>query len=483
MKGYIEIYQGGITEENLIFSDNNLIVDGAAHHVIDILTTPPIPTSLTVAHTSSISDFGIQAITLGSAQGSLGYTSYQPDSITSKGLIRVYAPHSGQEVRLTDATGHIRRFMFTTVPSTSTGDTFGSAAVNGGDTGRGTYVNIYGLTYTNERAEQLALAINHSSSADLKITAHQAGTSYGYPFTLGQLPTNHPEYEEGSTGGTHITRNVVLIQDIGGVAGNTDMTVASTTVDVEQPSDFSIYNFGENGLRAGSAIKVKSTPLLSIPPNPIDTDIQPSVGKGPGRLGHFLNYYNFSGSYPFLDTVDLREYGCYLPSGGISFAGSSFGYTHPGNLTNDMSGTQTGDLNSASAINSEGFILESTVARASQTLVDASGGFIVSGIADVSATREVKYILTISYKDWKFLDYYYGGIGAIGLWTIDMDATLDKYSSESETTGIDLYNVADISRNPVFKLFAKKVFLPGGLKIDETSSNDDYMTITWGLKF
>ena len=64
-----------------------------------------------------------------------------------------------------------------------------------------------------------------------------------------------------------------------------------------------------------------------------------------------------------------------------------------------------------------------------------------------------------------------------------MDATLDKYSSESETTGIDLYNVADISRNPVFKLFAKKVFLPGGLKIDETASNDDYMTITWGLKF
>ena len=66
---------------------------------------------------------------------------------------------------------------------------------------------------------------------------------------------------------------------------------------------------------------------------------------------------------------------------------------------------------------------------------------------------------------------------------MDREATLDKYNSESETAGIDLYNVADISRNPVFKLFAKKVFLPGGLKIDETSSNDDYMTITWGIKF
>jgi len=309
MKGYVEIYQGSIKDENLIFSDPNMIVDGAGHHVIDVLTTLPTPSSLTVAQTSSIEDFGIKAITLGSAQSSTSYNSYNVSS----------------------------------------------------DEG--------------------------------------------------------PNY------------------------------------------------------------------LLSIPPNPLDSSIQPVTSSGPGRLGHFLNYYNFSGLYSSLSMDEIQEYGCYLPSGGISFAGSSFGYTHPGNLTNDMSGTQTGDLNSASAINSEGYILESTVARASQTLADASGGFIVSGISDVSATREVKYILTISYKDWKFLDYYYGGIGAIGLWTMDREATLDKYNSESETAGIDLYNVADISRNPVFKLFAKKVFLPGGLKIDETSSNDDYMTITWGIKF
>ena len=148
-----------------------------------------------------------------------------------------------------------------------------------------------------------------------------------------------------------------------------------------------------------------------------------------------------------------------------------------------MSGLQIGDLNSASAVNSEGFILESKVARASQALADASGGFIVSGIGDVSATREVKYILTLSYKDWKYLDYYFGGIGTIGLWTLDRDATLDKYASESETAGIDLYNIKDVPRNPIFKLFAKKVFLPGGLKLNEASSNDDYLTITWGIKF
>ena len=309
MKGYIEIYQGRIAEENLIFSEGNMIVDGAGEHVTDILTTLLVPSALLVAQTSSLEDFGIKAITLGSAQGSASYNSYNTSS----------------------------------------------------DSG---------------------------------------------------------------------------------------------------PSS-----------------------IVPIPPNPVDTTLQPVTVSGPGRLGHFLNYYNFSGSYSGLDLDDIQEHGCYLPSAGISFAGSSFGYTDDGSLVNDMSGLQTGDLNSASAINSEGFILESTVARASQALVDASGGFIVSGIADVSATREVKYILTISYKDWKFLDYYYGGIGAIGLWTLDREATFLKYSNESETAGINLYNVADISRNPVFKLFSKKVFLPGGLKIDETASNDDYMTITWGIKF
>jgi hypothetical protein len=309
MKGYVQIYQGSIKDENLIFSEPNMIVDTAGHHIVDVLTTLPTPSSLSVVQASSIEDFGIKAITLGSAQGSTSYNSYNTSS----------------------------------------------------DSG---------------------------------------------------------------------------------------------------PSS-----------------------LLAIAPNPIDTSLQPVTVSGPGRLGHFLNYYNFSGSYPTLTTDDIQEYGCYLPSAGIDFAGSSFGYTHPGPLVNDMSGVQIGDLNSASAINSEGYILESTVARDSQTLSDASGGFIVSGVADVSATREVKYILTLSYKDWKFLDYYYGGIGAIGLWTLDREATLYNYNSESETAGIDLYNVADVSRNPVFKLFAKKVFLPGGLKIDETSSNDDYMTITWGIKF
>ena len=179
--------------------------------------------------------------------GGSGYS----EGVGAQGMVRLYVPHSGQEVRLTDATGYIRRFMFTTAAGTSTGDTFGYWAINGGNNGRGTYVQIDGLTATNERAEEFALAVNHSSSADLKITAIQTGSGYGYPFTLGELPTTHPEYVEGSTAEDAIHRNVLLIQDVVGTGGNTDMTVHTTTDPVEQPGDFAIYNFGENGLQAG----------------------------------------------------------------------------------------------------------------------------------------------------------------------------------------------------------------------------------------
>ena len=53
MKGYIEIYQGSIKDENLSFSDPNMIVAGAADHVVDILTSLPAPSSLSVAQASS----------------------------------------------------------------------------------------------------------------------------------------------------------------------------------------------------------------------------------------------------------------------------------------------------------------------------------------------------------------------------------------------------------------------------------------------
>lgn len=218
-------------------------------------------------------------------------------------------------------------------------------------------------------------------------------------------------------------------------------------------------------------------------PTPMDTIMQAS-SVGPGNQGHFVNYLSFSGAdeYTNMDFEDVVQHGAYIPSGGIYIPGTSFGYTHPGNRVNDMSGAIVGKLNDTSSVNSEGYILESRVARSAQVEGDASAGFVVSAIGTLSSTREVKYLLTIKYEDWKFIDYYYGGIGSIGLWSLDREKTLDKYSDETETASIDLYNL-DPARNPIFKLFAKKVFFPGGLRLNEASSQDDYITIHWGITF
>ena len=122
------------------------------------------------------------------------------------------------------------------------------------------------------------------------------------------------------------------------------------------------------------------------------------------------------------------------------------------------------------------------MARASQIFYDASAGFVVSGVGDVSATREVKYILTLSHDEWQNLDDVYGGLGVIGLWTLDSEKTLNNYTEGSTVSDISLYNVTDIYKNPVFKLFAKKVFLPGGLKLLDSASNDS-ISIVWSIKF
>jgi len=237
--------------------------------------------------------------------------------------------------------------------------------------------------------------------------------------------------------------------------------------------------------------------------NPLDKTLQTS-GAGAAQQGHHLNFIEFSGTAESssLTLEELLQHGCYLPGSGIYMSSSTFGAP----ASNDFSGTLSGTLNGLGVINSDGFILESIVSRTSQTVLDSSAGFVVSSTptATVSAMdasswvegegREVKYQLSLMANDWKFLDYYYGGIGSMGLWTLDYEKTAKKlggefgnppfWSPESGTPySTSLYNLTDTTQNPVFKLFAKKVFFPGGLKIPENTSYDDHITIIWGIKF
>ena len=193
-------------------------------------------------------------------------------------------------------------------------------------------------------------------------------------------------------------------------------------------------------------------------------------------------------------------------------ASSTFGHAGDGKVTNthiggsSLSGVLSGTLNMRGVVNSDGFIYENPNSFGQHnnpaggfTIADSSAGFLTSAIGTLSSTKEIKYILTLSSTDWKFLDYYYGGIGSIGLWTLDRTATVKKRFKEeavtyplwTSATGTpyveSLYNMTDSTKNPVFKLFAKKTFQPGGLKLIEnslaTDNIDDYLTIIWSIKF
>lgn len=244
-------------------------------------------------------------------------------------------------------------------------------------------------------------------------------------------------------------------------------------------------------------------------PTPMDEALQ-SVGspRTPGELGHFLNripYFNTSsfglnavrvygspgdpsptGEKTMEEAVAM---GAYLPSGGLYFGPGAFG-------TSSVSGLLSGTLNTMGVINSDGYIYKHP--RVATNEFDASAGFVTSSYIapriDATWTHKpkiVRYILKIHKDDWKFMDYYMGGIGALGLNAFDYKKTHEKLGTSfmvssnpvtySQGSRDALYNVADPSRNPVFRLTNKKVTFAPGLHIDY--QNMDWLTIIWDIDF
>ncbi len=249
-------------------------------------------------------------------------------------------------------------------------------------------------------------------------------------------------------------------------------------------------------------------------PNPQDTTLQ-SKGNpwDPDKLGHFLNRIQYFSAIPsgvgdFSCTLELhnlydpsptgeRSYeeavrmGAYLPSGGMWFTSGSLG-------TSGVSGILSGTLNTLGVVNSDGYIYP--MPHTPNDANDASAGFITSSYVDskfAGLTYQpniLRYILKVHKDDWKFLDYYMGGIGAIGLHTFDYHKSVAKLDSTnfvntisapggSYTSGqrTPLYNVADPALNPEFRLVSKKVMFPPGLYIDY--NNTDWLTIIWDIDF
>ena len=170
---------------------------------------------------------------------------------------------------------------------------------------------------------------------------------------------------------------------------------------------------------------VEASSLFPEFPNPNDTSIQPTT-DGPGELGHFLNKMEFRDrGIPGIANYEEAVYdGCYPEASGTTiFSGGSFLQSY-------------GNLNEYGVITPNGFILEQKVVdRSSQVLLDSSAGMVVSAVSPVSSTQQVAYSITLTRDEWEMVNTYYGGLGALGLWTINYTETAKKFGSDEGLGG------------------------------------------------
>jgi len=266
-------------------------------------------------------------------------------------------------------------------------------------------------------------------------------------------------------------------------------------------------------------------------PKPADTTLQPVQVPGkPGELGHFLNRINFFKQYPAKlksqatganpDVSGIRAInnpmspsvtgektleeavtmGAYLPSAGLFFGSGTFGVrnTQQAYGLSPSAGLVSGVLNQMGVVNSDGYIYRHPHAPTNNDARDASAGFLVSSFSStVGASyggygkKTLRYILKLHKDDWRFLDYYMGGLGAIGLNSLDYKKTYAKLGTGYQISGtgasysagsrVRLYKIADPTKNPIFNLTNKKVTFPPGLKIDY--DNTDHITIIWDINY
>ena len=301
-------------------------------------------------------------------------------------------------------------------------------------------------------------------------------------------------------------------------AGNS----AQQDIDIK---DFKVYKWTD---ASSNHYRVSGT-TFNFPefPTPTDITLQSTQPSGhPGQLGQFLNRINFFNYYPSPFNLDSNRFGepasglrainnpmspsitgektleeavamgAFLPSAGLFFGSGTYGLQNsqqPWGLA-PSGGLVSGVLNQMGVVNSDGYIYRHPYPPTNNDARDASAGFIVSSYQNGAGTykhKTIRYILKLHRDDWRFLDYYMGGLGALGLNTLDYKKSYAKLGTAFQLSGtgasyspgsrVGLYKIADPSRNPVFNLTNKKVTFPPGLKIDY--NNTDYITIIWDINY
>lgn len=244
---------------------------------------------------------------------------------------------------------------------------------------------------------------------------------------------------------------------------NTVITLYTTFYDFDgtdfaQVKNWKIYNVTEEATRD-----------LPVFPEPDDRTVQP-IQSPAGLQGQFANNIQYN-------TSSITAERALGSANWVSRTGTS-ALAIPG------VGALDSTHNNAAAVNSDGFVYSGYAGLSTGSL--ALSGFYASATAS-------SMVYVIDFADYE-IDAFdsQGGVGAIGLWAFDVDKTYQKlldnghslsaiYDKTSPWAG-GLYTLDDETRNPVFKLLAKKVFKTP-ITYPTGTANTPLVRIVWEINF
>jgi hypothetical protein len=218
-------------------------------------------------------------------------------------------------------------------------------------------------------------------------------------------------------------------------------------------------------------------PAKDLPefPAPNDTTVQTPYTVG-APFGHYGNQIQYNAN---LSDVTLRE------------ALGTASWCTADDIPLAISGVAVNSLaNNAQVVNSDGYVYHGYLGPSGTGVSTVHlSGFTFEAVLLSPGSSGIVVTYDVSSDDMEFFNYQ-GGLGAIGLWTFDIDNTYKKLvdnghalSSIYDTSTVpagSLYTLSDETRNPVFKLFSKKTFRN---PVKFVTGAGNFIRLQWVIEF
>jgi len=264
----------------------------------------------------------------------------------------------------------------------------------------------------------------------------------------------------------------------------------------------------ENYSGAGGTLCIPPKVGLPVPPDPMLTVLEPNIKMSAkvggifvssvfppnGQLTNFMPSAIFSSMMQntvFSSTVSAVAVasllGCFPDASGKLPVGSSYhkeyirrgGNSPTPYVTDAIVPVIGGYFNSASSMDVSGFVnmIMSGVPAGSYLMSSVASGLCMSANSNFSSNGVIEYSVALASGDVGFANMY-GGIYHLGLWTIDMQRTLQSGNTPP-------FAFRQLNNPRKYKLFCRKG-LSKNLGFIEGSNGDYYnknLTIKWRLKF